>query len=104
MSQDPRLTTLVEELAGKPPLDAAQALVDLSRQDIQFVLERLDGDHAAAVASHLPELVAPGDAATRAVLQAGAEGTIGELMGPTSALLPADRTVAEAMAFLVKSA
>jgi magnesium transporter len=104
MSQDPRLTTLVEELAGKPPLDAAQALVDLSPQDIQFVLERLEGDHAAAVASHLPELVAPEDAATRAVLQAGAEGAVGELMGPTSALLPADRTVAEAMAFLVKSA
>ncbi len=104
MSQDPCLTTLAEELAGKPPLDAAQALVDLSPLDIQFVLERLEGDHAAAVASHLPELVAPEDAATRAVLQAGAEGTIGELMGPTSALLPADRTVAEAMAFLVKSA
>jgi len=104
MSQDPCLTTLAEKLAGKPPLDAAQALVDLSPLDIQFVLERLEGDHAAAVASHLPELVAPEDAATRAVLQAGAEGTIGELMGPTSALLPADRTVAEAMAFLVKSA
>lgn len=104
MSQEARLSTLVEDVAGKTPLDAAEALVDLSPQDIQFVLARLEGGHAAAVASHLPGLAAPEDAATRAVLQAGAEGTIGELMEPTSALLPADRTVAEAMAFLVKSA
>lgn len=102
MPQSPAMTQRVEEIRGKPPLDAAELLAHLSADEIQFVLSRLDPEQAAAVASHLPQSAAPDHAATRAVLT-GVEETVDELMTPTLALLPSDYTVAEALTFLVKS-
>jgi magnesium transporter len=103
MSQDPAMTERVEEIREKNPLDAAEAIAQRPPDEIQFILSRLEHDQAMAVASHLPETAAPDDAATRAVLS-GVEETIGELMTPAPAILPSDYTVAEALAFLVKSA
>ena len=102
MSQSPAIAQRVEEVRNMPPLDAAESIAHLAADEIQFILSRLDPEQAAAVASHLPQSAAPDEAATKAVLT-GVEETVDELMTPTLALLPSDYTVAEALAFLVKS-
>lgn len=102
MPQSLGITELVETVKDETPLDAAAILVKLPPDEIQFILSRLPGEQAIAVASHLAESAAPEDAATKAVLS-GIEETIGELMTPAPAILPAVHTVAEALAFLVKS-
>lgn len=104
MSQSMELTERIEQIRDLiPPLDAAEELVKLSADDIQFVLSRLPAEQAVMIASHLAEVAAPEDAATRAVLS-GMEATIGELMTPVTATLPENYTVAEALTFMVKSA
>ncbi|XOZ32789.1 magnesium transporter [Halomonadaceae bacterium KBTZ08] len=103
MSQNRELTERVEHIRAMPPLDAAEELVRMPTDDIQFILSQLPTDQALTTASHLGEAAAPDDAATRAVLS-GMEDTIGELMTPPTATLPASHTVAEALAFMVKSA
>lgn len=77
-------------------------MAKLAPDEIQFVLSRLPHEQAMDVASHLAESVGVDDIATKAVLS-GVEETIGELMTPAPAILPATYTVAEALAFLVKS-
>lgn len=102
MPQSMGITELVEEVQDKTPLEAAEILAKLPPDEIQFILSRLPNDQALVVASHLAESAAPDDAATKAVIS-GVEETIGELMTPAPAILPAAHTVAEALAFLVKS-
>lgn len=103
MSQSMELTERIEQIRDLTPLNAAEELVKLSADDIQFVLSRLPAEQAVMIASHLAEVAAPEDAATRAVLS-GMEATIGELMTPVTATLPENYTVAEALTFMVKSA
>jgi len=103
MSQSMELTERIEQIRDLTPLDAAEELVALSADDIQFILSRLPPDQALAIASHLAQVAAPDEAATRAVIS-GMEATIGELMTPVTATLPEDYTVAEALTFMVKSA
>jgi len=103
MSQSMELTERIEQIRDLTPLDAAQELVKLSADDIQFILSRIPAEQAVTIASHLGEVAAPDEAATRAVLS-GMESTIGELMTPVTATLPQDYTVAEALTFMVKSA
>ena len=103
MSQSMELTERIEQIRELAPLDAAEELVKLSVDDIQFILSRLPAEQAVTIASHLAEAAAPDDAATRAVLS-GMEATIGELMTPVTATLPENYTVAEALTFMVKSA
>ncbi|WP_225314350.1 magnesium transporter [Marinobacter halotolerans] len=103
MSQSMELTERIEQIRDLTPLDAAEELVALSADDIQFILSRLPSDQALAIASHLAQVAAPDEAATRAVIS-GMEATIGELMTPVTATLPEDYTVAEALTFMVKSA
>jgi magnesium transporter len=103
MTQSMELTERVEHIRELTPLDAAEALLGLPADDIQFILSRLPTDQAVTIASHLAEVAAPNDTATRAVLS-GMEATIGELMTPVTATLPEDYTVAEALTFMVKSA
>jgi len=102
MSNNPAVTARVEEIREKSPMEAAEALTRLEPDEIQFVLSRLPHDQAMEVASHMAESVGAEDLATRAVLS-GVEETIGELMTPATAILPATHTVAESLAFLVKS-
>lgn len=102
MSQTEGLTERIEHIRELPPLDAAEELVRLSADDIQFILSRLPSEQALIVASHLGEVAAPGESAIRAVLS-GMEETIGELMTPATATLPGSYTVAEALTFMVKS-
>jgi magnesium transporter len=97
------LTDRIEYIRELTPLDAAEALVGLPADDIQFILSRLPAEQALTIASHLGEAAAPNDAATNAVLS-GMEATIGELMTPVTATLPDNYTVAEALTFMVKSA
>lgn len=101
MSQHLGMTDLVKDIKDMDPLDAADALARMTSDEIQFILSRLPNDQALAVASHLAESAGPGNT-TKAVIS-GIEETIGELMTPAPAVLPATHTVAEAMAFLVKS-
>ncbi|SFD14576.1 magnesium transporter [Thiohalospira halophila DSM 15071] len=102
MSNNPGFTERVEAIREQSPTEAADALAKLEPDEIQFVLTRLPHDQAMEVASHMAESVGPEDLATRAVLS-GVEETIGELMTPVPAVLPASHTVAESLAFLVKS-
>lgn len=103
MSHSMGLTERVEHIRELAPRDAAEELVRLPADDIQFILSRLPAEQALVIASHLGEVAAPDDAATRAVLS-GMEETIGELMTPPTATLPDSYTVAEALTFMVKSA
>lgn len=103
MSQRMELTERVERIRALPPLDVAKELVRLPPDDIQFILEQLPTEQALAVASHLGDAATPGKAAAREVLS-GMEETIGELMTPVTATLPSSYSVAEALAFMVKSA
>ena len=102
MSNNLGITERVEEIREMSPVDAADALAKLAPDEIQFVLSRLPHDQAMEVASHLAESVGADDLATKTVLS-GVEETIGELMTPAPAILPSSYTVAEALAFLVKS-
>ena len=102
MSQSLNLNERVEHIRDQTPLDAAEELVRLPADDIQFILSGLPPDQAVTIASHMGEAAAPGEAATRAVLS-GMEETIGELMTGPTATLPSDYTVAEALTFMVKS-
>lgn len=103
MSHSMVLTERVEHICELAPRDSAEELVRLPADDIQFILSRLPAEQALVIASHLGEVAAPDDAATRAVLS-GMEETIGELMTPPTATLPDSHTVAEALTFMVKSA
>ena len=103
MTQSMELTDRIKHIRELTPLDAAEALVGLPADDIQFILSRLPAEQALIIASHLGEAAAPNDAATNAVLS-GMEATIGELMTPVTATLPDNYTVAEALTFMVKSA
>ena len=103
MSHSMGLTERIEHIRKLTALDAAEELVRLPADDIQFILSRLPAEQALMVASHLGEAAAPGEAATRVVLS-GMEETIGELMTPATATLPSSYTVAEALTFMVKSA
>lgn len=103
MSKGMRLTDRVERIRELPPLDAAGELAGMPADDIQFILSRLPEEQALEVAARLAEVVAPEEAAARAVLS-GTEYTIGELMTPATATLPANDTVTEALTFMVKSA
>ena len=102
MSQNPGITEQVEAVRAKSPVDAAAILSTLPSNDIQFILSRLPYEQAMEVASHLAEVSGPEGLATKAVIS-GVEETIGELMTPVPAILPAVNTVAETLAFLVKS-
>jgi magnesium transporter len=103
MTQSLELTERIEHIRDLTPLGAAEELVGLPADDIQFILSRLSAEQALTIASHLGEIAAPNNAATRAVLS-GMEETIGELMTPVTASLPQSYTVAEALTFMVKSA
>lgn len=103
MRENIGITERVDEIRGKSPGAAADALAGLAPDEIQFILSRLPHDQAMDVASHLAEAAGHPNAATTAVIS-GMEETIGELMTPAPAVLPASYTVAEALAFLVKSA
>lgn len=103
MTLSMELTEKVERIRDLTALDAAEELVRLPADDIQFILSRLPAGQAATIASHLGEVAAPDNAASLAVLS-GMEATIGELMTPVTATLPQSTTVAEALAFMVKSA
>mgnify|MGYP000359682045 FL=1 len=103
MTQSMELTEKVERIRDLTALDAAEELVRLPADDIQFILSRLPAGQAATIASHLGEVAAPDNAASLAVIS-GMEATIGELMTPVTATLPESTTVAEALAFMVKSA
>lgn len=103
MTQRLELTEQVERIRKLTALSAAEELVGLPVDDIQFILSRLPAEEALTIASHLGEVAAPNNAATRAVLS-GMEETIGELMTPVTASLPQSYTVAEALTFMVKSA
>lgn len=103
MTQSMELTEKVERIRELTALDAAEELVRLPADDIQFILSRLPAGQAATIASHLGEVAAPDNAASLAVLS-GMEASIGELMTPVTATLPESTTVAEALAFMVKSA
>ncbi|MEH6783821.1 MAG: hypothetical protein V7688_08070 [Alcanivorax jadensis] len=89
------LTEKVEHIRDLTALDAAEELVRLPADDIQFILSRLPASQAVAIASHLGEVAAPDSAASIAVLS-GMEASIGELMTPVTATLPQSTTVAEA--------
>jgi len=102
MSSNLGITERIEEIKARSPVDAAESLAKLAPDEIQFVLSRLPHEQAMDVASHLAESVGAEDLATKAVLS-GVEKDIGELMTPAPAILPASHTVAEALAFLVKS-
>lgn len=102
MSNNLGITERVEEIKRMSPVNAADSLAKLAPDDIQFVLSRLPHDQAMEVASHLAESVGADDLATKTVLS-GVEETVGELMTPAPAILPSTYTVAEALAFLVKS-
>ncbi|MEQ6885246.1 magnesium transporter [Salicola sp. Rm-C-2C1-2] len=103
MSQSTQLNERVEHIRDMPAMDAAEELVRLPTDDIQLILSQLPTDQALTMASHLGEAAAPDEAATRAVLS-GMEESVGELMTPPTAILPASHTVAEALTFMVKSA
>jgi len=103
MSQRLGLTEQIERIRELPPLDAAEELAGRPADDIQFILSRLPEEQALALAARLAEVAAPEEATARAVLS-GTEETIGELMTPATATLPASYTVAEALTFMVKSA
>lgn len=103
MTQSMELTDQIEHIRQLTPLDAAEELVGLPADDIQFILSRLPTEQALTIASHLGEAAAPNATTTRAVLS-GMEETIGELMTPVTATLPDSYTVAEALTFMVKSA
>lgn len=102
MGPFPEMNERAASIRDKPPLDAAEELTELSADEIQFVLSRLPHEQALEVASHLVDSAAPEEAATKAVLS-GVEALISELMTPAPAVLEADQTVAEALAFLVRS-
>lgn len=102
MRQTPGMTELAEEVKEQSPRDAAEVLGKLQPDEIQFILSRMPIEQAMNVASHLADTVTADEAATKAVIS-GSEETIGELMTPAPAILPATYTVAEALAFLVKS-
>tara|TARA_R110002124_G_scaffold45255_4_gene137243 strand:+ start:9623 stop:10294 length:672 start_codon:yes stop_codon:yes gene_type:complete len=97
------LTERIDRIRDLTPLAAAEELALLPADDIQFILSRLPAEQALTIASHLSQVAAPDDAATRAVLS-GVEETIGELMTPVTATLPSSYTVEEALTFMVKSA
>ncbi len=103
MIRHPELIELVDQLREMAPEEAAERLGAFPPNDIQFVLSRLDEQKAREVASHLPEFQHNGVAVTWA-LTAGMDESVSELMTHPPAVLPADNTVAEALAFLVKSA
>ena len=102
MPQSPGIIELIEEIKEKSPTEAADLLARMPPDEIQFVLSRLSEEQAMAIASHLAESANAEDAATKAVIS-GVEETVGELMTNAPAILPAANTVAEALAFLVKS-
>ncbi|WP_439133808.1 magnesium transporter [Pseudomaricurvus sp.] len=101
MTQSPGMSDLVKELETKTPEEVADALAGKAPDDVQFVLSRLPTDQALAVVSHMAER-AEDEANTTAVVS-GVEAEIGELMTPAPAVIPASKTVAEAIAYLVKT-
>ncbi|MDZ7785086.1 MAG: magnesium transporter [Halioglobus sp.] len=101
MSSNLAITEQIEEIREKSPVDAAEALAKLTPDEIQFVLSRLPHEQAVDVSTHLADVVEEKDLPAKAVLS-GVEETIGELMTPAPAVLPASSTVAETLAFLVK--
>ncbi|WP_297794909.1 magnesium transporter [uncultured Marinobacter sp.] len=103
MTQNMELIERIERIRELNALDAAEELIQSPSDDVQFILSRLPAEQAQMIASHLANMAAPDDAATRAVLS-GMEETVGELMTPVTATLPASNTVAEALTFMVKSA
>ena len=103
MSHNMELSERVAQIRELAPKDAAEALVRLPADDIQYILSQLPSEQALTIASHLGDVAAPNEAATRAVL-AGTEKTVGELMTAVTATLPDSATVAEALTFMVKSA
>ena len=103
MTQIMELDERLEQLRDMDPAAAAESLVGLPADDIQFILSRMPADQSADIAAHLGELAQPNNLATRAILS-GIEKTVGELMTPVTATLPQNYTVAEALTFMVKSA
>ena len=103
MTQNMELIERIERMRDLNPLDAAEELMQSPVDDIQFILSRLPAEQAQLIASHLGDLSAPEEAATRAVLS-GMEETVGELMTPVTATLPDSYTVAEALTFMVNRA
>ena len=99
MTQNMELIERIERMRDLNPLDAAEELMQSPVDDIQFILSRLPAEQAQLIASHLGDLSAPEEAATRAVLS-GMEETVGELMTPVTATLPDSYTVAEALTFI----
>ncbi len=102
MTQSPGMTDLIQTLETHSPEAAAEILARRPPDDIQFVLSRLPEAFALDVASHLAESVTSEDIDTRAVMT-GVETDIGALMTPAAAVLPASQTVAEAIAYLVRT-
>lgn len=83
MTQSMELTEKVEHIRDLTALDAAEELVRLPADDIQFILSRLPASQAVAIASHLGEVAAPDSAASIAVLS-GMEASIGATTGHPS--------------------
>jgi magnesium transporter len=100
MAQKPELNELVETIREESPSRAAKQLTELTPAEVQFVLSRLPHEQAVRIAGYLEEEGSRD--ATGAVVITGDEASVRELMTDTPAIVPAEYTVAEALAFLVK--
>ncbi len=103
MTLSPNMSDLVEELKERDPEDAATMLTGRSAAELAEILSRLPPEQAQAIKPHL-NASSSQQPEQREQATIGAESIISELMTPAPAILPADRTVAEAIAQLVKTA
>lgn len=101
MTQSPGMSDLVKKLESKSPEEVADVLARRAPDDVQFVLSRLPEPLSKEVAEHLAEQM-ENEEDTAAVVS-GMETVISELMTSAPAILPASKTVAEAIAHLVKT-
>lgn len=100
MAQKPELNELVETIRDETPARAARQLAELTPSEVQFVLSRLPHEQAVRIAGHLEEEGSRD--ASGSVVITGDEAIVRELMTDTPAVVPAEYSVAEALAFLVK--
>lgn len=101
MTQSPGMSDLVKELESKSPEEVADVLSTRASDDVQFILSRLPEPLSREVSAHLAEK-AESEEDTTAVVS-GVEAVIGELMTPAPAIMPETKTVAEAIAHLVRT-
>ncbi|MDY0006954.1 MAG: magnesium transporter, partial [Spongiibacteraceae bacterium] len=96
---------LIQQLEHASPAEAAERLGQLSVEERGAVLRGLPSETAIRIAAQLP------DTATRGTdhrlhnesVISSVTGTVRDLMTPTSGIMDAQRTVAEAVAFLVQN-